>query len=73
MVRSQVNGESQTSRPTSAAWLAASSSRSGSPPVTRTALQCRSSPMTCSSRPTTSGSNGSRVLALEAERKKPVS
>jgi len=26
-----------------------------------------------SSRPTTSGSNGSRVLALEAERKKPVS
>ena len=44
-VRSQGNGENQTSRPASAAKVAASSSRSGSPPVMRTALQCRSSRM----------------------------
>ena len=40
---------------------------SGSPPVIRTAVQCRSSRITCISRRTTSGSKGSRVLVPVVE------
>ncbi len=61
-VKSHVNGENQTSRPASTARLEAISSRCGSPPVTRTALQCKSSWMICNSRLMTSMSNGSRLL-----------
>ena len=62
IVRPLVNGENQTSSPAAAACVAASSSRLGSPPVIRTALQCRSSRMTRISRCTSSASNGSCVL-----------
>ena len=66
-----MKGESQTSSPAAAAELAAVFNRSRSPPVIRTALQCRSSRMTRSSRATTSGSKGSWVLTPRL--KKPVS
>ncbi|WP_322784974.1 hypothetical protein [Streptomyces griseolus] len=69
--RPLVKGEYQTSSPASAAWRAAVSSRSGSPPVTRTASQRSSSRMTRISRRTAAGSNGSWVV-VPAEAK-PVS
>lgn len=62
-VISQGNGENQTSRPTAAAYPAAVSIRSGSPPVMRTAVQCRSSAMTRISRSTTWGSKPGRELS----------
>lgn len=56
-------GMYQTSSPAAAAMPAAISSRCTSPPVTRTAVQCRSSRIICSSRVTTAVSNSSRLLA----------
>ena len=66
-----VNGQSHTASPASAERVAAIFNRSASPPVTRTAVQCRSSRMTRISRRTRSGSNGSCVLVPAL--KKPVS
>lgn len=62
-VSSPVNGENHTSSPSSAADRAAASSRSGWPPVSRTAVQCNSSRMTRRSRATTSRSHGSCVVS----------
>ena len=71
MVRPLVNGEYHTSSWASAANRAAVSSRSRSPPVTRTASQPSSLRMICISRRTMAGSKGSRVVVPAVV--KPVS
>ncbi|MEV4458301.1 hypothetical protein [Microbispora sp. NPDC049633] len=71
MVISQGKGANHTSSPASAACRAATLSRSGWPPVMRTAVQCSSSAMTRISARTVSESNVSRLMRPPG--RKPVS
>jgi hypothetical protein len=65
------NGANHTSSPAAAASFPATLSRTGSPPEIRTAVQCKSSPITCISRRTMPASNCSRLLTPPGEN--PVS
>jgi hypothetical protein len=60
--RSHGNGANHTSRPSAAASRAATLSRAGSSPLTRTALQCSSRAITRISRPAWTGAKTWRLL-----------